>query len=135
MTVALHSELAAGRWRELSLIEQLANIGSEVARASRAKASGNQPRSTAALDRCLELLDLTLADDRWRGRRREVARARELLCDFLVGEHLRDSTPEALDRYFLALTVAARSGDSSWPLLIAGGEVGQSASAKAAAHD
>ena len=29
----------------------------------------------------LELLDLTLADPRWRGRLREISRARELLCD------------------------------------------------------
>jgi len=29
---AMHRELAAGRWFELSLVEQLANIGSEIER-------------------------------------------------------------------------------------------------------
>ena len=28
--MTLHQDLAAGRWKELSLMEQLANIGSEV---------------------------------------------------------------------------------------------------------
>jgi len=41
--------------------------------------------ATAAFDRALERLDLTLADGRWRGRRKEIARARELLCDAALG--------------------------------------------------
>jgi len=125
MTIALHSELAAGRWHDMSLMDQLANIGSEVGRATRAKTAGNEPRLASALDRSLELFDLTLADDRWRGRRREIARARELVCDFLVGENLHNSTPEALDRYFLAFIVAARRGDSSQPRLIAATDWGK----------
>lgn len=46
-------------------------------RAARAKATGNEARFDSALGRCLELFDLTLADDRWRGRRREIAMVRE----------------------------------------------------------
>lgn len=49
----------------LTLLERLANIGSEFSRAERARAAGNNERSAAAFDRCLELFDLTLADDRW----------------------------------------------------------------------
>lgn len=108
MTVALHASLAAGRWQEMSLMEQLANIGSEVGRAVRAKSLGNYARLAPALDRCLELLDLTLTDERWRGRRREVARARELVCDFLVGDNVYASTAESLDAYFLPFMVASR---------------------------
>ena len=110
MTEALHATLAAGRWHQLTLVEQLANIGSEVGRAARAKSSGNESRFRPALDRCLELFDLTLADERWRGRRREIARAREVVCDFLVGDNLYGSSAESLDRYFLAFAVAAREG-------------------------
>jgi hypothetical protein len=58
--------------------------------------------------RCLELFDLTLADDRWRHRRREIARAREIVCDFLVGDNDARSTAESLDAYFLPFAVAAR---------------------------
>ena len=108
MISALHPGLAGGRWQELSLLEQLANIGSEVGRASRARSLGNEARVATALDRCLELFDLTLADDRWRHRRREIARAREIVCDFLVGDNDARSTAESLDAYFLPFAVASR---------------------------
>ncbi len=75
----------------------------------RAKAQGNSRRSAAALDRALELFDLTLADDRWRGRRTEICRARELVCDFLVGDNLYGSSAQSLDAYFLAFARAART--------------------------
>ena len=94
----------------MTLLEQLANIGSEVGRAARAKASDRDERLGQALDRALELFDLTLADARWTGRRRELCRARELVCDYLVGDNERGSTPELLDRYFLQFAMAARSG-------------------------
>ena len=93
----------------MSLMEQLANIGSEVGRAARAKALGSDARSWAALERGLELFDLTLADERWRGRRREIARAREVVCDFAIGDNAYRSSAESLDRYFLAFAVAARA--------------------------
>jgi hypothetical protein len=63
----------------------------------------------AAFTRALELLDLTLADARWRHRLREIARARELLCDAAGGGGEYGTTLEALDRYFLAFAVAARA--------------------------
>jgi hypothetical protein len=108
MTGALHASLAAGRWQQMTLVQQLANIGSEVGRACLAKSAGNEPRFRAALDRGLELFDLTLADERWHGRRREIARTREVVCDFLVGDNEYRSSAESLDRYFLPFAVAAR---------------------------
>lgn len=108
MSIALHAGLAAGRWYELSLLEQLANIGSEVGRATRAKSLGNEERLADALDRCLELFELTLADDRWRHRRREIARAREIVCDFLVGDNAYGSSADSLDAYFMPFALAAR---------------------------
>jgi len=108
MVQPLHASLAAGRWFELTLMEQFANIGSEVGRATRAKAQGNEQRLAGALDRALELFDLTLADNRWRDRIKEIARAREVVCDFLVGDNEYGSTAESLDRYFLPFAMAAR---------------------------
>ena len=104
----MHIGLAAGRWNELTLLEQLANVGSEVGRATRAKALGNDERLAGALGRCLELFDLTIADVRWRFRRREITRAREIVCDFLVGDNVYSSTAGSLDAYFLPFAVAAR---------------------------
>ncbi len=62
----------------------------------------------AAFERALELLDLTLADPRWRGRLREIARSRELVCDAASGGHAYGSTLADLDRYFLWFAIAAR---------------------------
>jgi hypothetical protein len=109
--MTLHRELAAGRWATLSLAEQLGNVGSDVGRAIRARATGDADRFGHALDRALELLDLTLEDERWRGpRRREIARAREVVCDYLVGPNLYGSTDESLEAWFMAFAMAARAG-------------------------
>ena len=107
--MTIHAGLASGRWATLTLAEQLGNAGADVGRAIRARDDGDRGRFDAALDRALELLDLTLADPRWSGpRRREIARTREVVCDFLVGDNLYGSTPELLDGYFLAFAIAAR---------------------------
>lgn len=107
--MTMHAGLAAGRWGTLTLAEQLGNAGADVGRAIRAQQEGDQERFVAALDRALELLDLTMVDPRWRGHRaREIARAREVVCDFLVGDNLYRSTPESLDGYFLSFALAAR---------------------------
>jgi len=88
----------------LSLAEQLANVGAEVGRMRRPRGA------VGALERALELLDLTLADARWQGRRKEIARARELLCDAADGGREYGTVLEDLDRYFLAFAVVARRG-------------------------
>jgi len=103
-----HAELAAGRWHSMSLVEQLGNAGSEVSRALRARASCNDAREHSALVRFLELMDLTISDPRLKGRRREICRVREMVCDYFVGENSFRSTPESLDRYFLPYATAAR---------------------------
>jgi len=110
MTTAIHGELAAGRWRELSLAEQLGHVGSEISRAIRWK-SRRPDIAEGALYRALELLDLTLADPRHRGspaRLREVARAREVVADFFGGPNQYGSTGPSLQKYFDAFAGAAR---------------------------
>ncbi len=108
VSAAGHVGLAAGKWGSLSLIEQLANIGSEVARATSAHEAGRTDRRDAAVNRGLELFDLTAADERWRGpRRREVLRAREEFCDLFWGSGRRNDAA-SLNRYFLYFALAAR---------------------------
>ena len=103
-----HASLSAGRWRSFSLMEQLANIGSEVARAGRRQ--GTDPEAAErACARALELLDLTIQDERWRRRRKELVRARECLCDARQGGTDYATTFEALDRYFMPFAIAARA--------------------------
>ena len=110
MTAFQHRELAAGRWRELALAEQLGNVGSEVSRALRWQ-HRNAQIAQGAMHRALELLDLTLADPRWQrsvARLREIARAREVFVDFLDGPNAYCSTGLSLQRYFDAYAAASR---------------------------
>ena len=102
-----HKTLAGGRWHTLSLAEQLGNIGSEVLRAARQE-NKNDDLLGAAAERALELFDLTLSDPRWRGRRSEIARAREVFCDAVYGGHLYKSSLFDLTRYFDHFALAAR---------------------------
>lgn len=103
----LHKELAAGGWFQLSLCEQLGNIGSEVSRAIKWRGK-DQKLFDGAVERALELFDLTLADSRWLGRLREIARAREVFCDAVSGGKEYSSSLEDLDRYFMEFALAAR---------------------------
>lgn len=102
-----HKELAAGRWHQLSLKEQLGNIGSEVSRAIRWKDRDGK-LYIGAVERALELFDLTLNDPRWKGRRREITRAREVFCDIVYGDRLYKTSLEDLRRYFDQFAFAAR---------------------------
>ena len=102
-----HPGLAAGGWGRLSLPEQLGNVGSEVGRALRWK--NKDPRLfDGAMIRALELLDLSIQDARWRGRLKELTRARELLCDAWLGGREYHTRLEDMDRYFLNFALAAR---------------------------
>ncbi len=104
---AWHAELAAGRWFELSLVEQLANVGSEIERAIRWRRKGNAEFSSRAFERALELLDLTIADEKNRLRLRELTRLREALADYFWFDNQYGSSDEAWQRYFHAFTYAA----------------------------
>lgn len=104
-----HDSLAAGRWFEFSLAEQLGNIGSEVHRAIRARDRKDEKRYDAAIVRTFELFYLTINDPRWRGAPlKELTRTRECLCDAVLGGEEYGSTLEDLDRYLYYFAYAAR---------------------------
>ena len=103
-----HSALAGGAWQNLTLAEQLGNIGSEISRARLAEGTDGT-RFKHASERALELFDLTLEDARWRGRRIEIARAREVFCDAISGGIQYQSSLADLDRYFLQFAMLARN--------------------------
>ncbi|MBS4016416.1 MAG: hypothetical protein KGZ86_08300 [Candidatus Latescibacteria bacterium] len=104
----IHKSLASGRWQKLSLMEQLANIGAEIGRAMSWQVKGDTMTSQRAMERGLELFDLTIADKRWRHRLKEISRMREVVCDFFYGNNQYQSTPESIDKYFLIFAFAAR---------------------------
>jgi hypothetical protein len=106
--VTKHAELAAGRWNTLTLAEQLANVGSEVERAIRAWET-HSGRFAPALDRALELFDLTIRDERWRGHRRgEILRTREEFCRLFFDRNCPPDSARGLRNYFLHFAVLAR---------------------------
>jgi hypothetical protein len=110
MTEPQHRDVARGRWWELSLSEQFGHVGSEISRAIR-WSTKNPDTAQAALYRGLELLDLMLDDPRHRrsvARLREIARAREVVVDFLAGSNEYGSTGPSLQKYFDQFALAAR---------------------------
>ncbi len=103
-----HKELAAGRWKKLSLSEQMANIGSEVSRALNWRKKGNSEYCHKAASRALELLDLSLDSAKSYPRLKEFARLREAVVDYFYGSN-EFSSSEALWRgYFDHFNYAAR---------------------------
>lgn len=103
-----HSSMAAGRWFEYSLCEQMGNIGSEVGRANRWKEK-DPALFEGAVFRAIELIDLTLSDKRWKNRLREIARSREVLCDAFTGGKEYHSSFAELEKYFYHFAYAARN--------------------------
>ena len=103
-----HRELAAGRWAQMSLAEQMANIGSEVERALNWRAKNNAAYSLRAAERALELFDLSLGGSREFPRLRELARMRVTLVDYFYGANEYGSTEISLKRYFSPFTHVAK---------------------------
>lgn len=103
-----HRNLAAGNWNQLSFIEQMANIGSEVERALNWQAKNNVAYCRQAFERSLELIDLTLDSVKSFPRLKELARLREAIADYFFGANQFKFTDESLRKYFLNFAFAAR---------------------------
>jgi hypothetical protein len=102
-----HKDLTIARWGKLSLVEQLAHIGSEVIRATRWQKKGNAEYAMLAFYRALELTDCTLAQSLNNATLRELARMREMLVDYFIGKNIYGSTASSWQSYFGAFTFAA----------------------------
>lgn len=104
-----HKNLASGRWNKLTLVEQIANIGSEVSRTINWKNKGKSDYFKLAFERALELIDLTLADPKNKERLKEIVRARELLIDYFYGQNSYNTSDESWQKYFYSFNYAARN--------------------------
>lgn len=102
----IHQSLAAVRWFELSLYEQMGNIGSEIGRARKWQ-NKDKKIFDSAVFRAIELIDLTLSDLRWKNRCKEIARVKEVVCDAWLGGSAYNSDFESLEKYFYAYAFAA----------------------------
>ena len=103
-----HKNQALGGWNKLILIEQMANVGSEVERTISWKNKGNGKYSKMAFIRALELLDLTITCDRNRKRLKELTRVREALVDYFECDNQFSSSDKLWQKYFFAFNYNAR---------------------------
>ncbi len=103
-----HKDLAAGRWSQLSFLEQMANIGSEVERALNWRTKKNADYAQKAFERALELIDLTLDIKSSYSHLKEVTRMREAIVDYFFGVNQFISSEGSWRSYFLPFTYASR---------------------------
>jgi len=95
-----HQELAAGRWVELSLVEQMANVGSEISRALNWQKKGNDQYCKRAVSRALELLSLTLDAITVGSHYKELTRLKEAIIDYFYGKNQFCSSEILWRKYF-----------------------------------
>ncbi|MBI5222405.1 MAG: hypothetical protein HY980_02825 [Candidatus Magasanikbacteria bacterium] len=104
----LHGKNITSRWQMMTLAEQMGNIGSEFGRTTFWLSKDAKKEAEMSLARLLELLDLSIADLRWTGRRGEFLRLRELVCDVYHGGDFYNTTGAQLNNYFLPFAILAR---------------------------
>ncbi|HEX9594682.1 MAG TPA: hypothetical protein VF996_00945 [Candidatus Saccharimonadales bacterium] len=99
------------RWQELNILEQMANIYSEVGRTLAAQGSGNKERAKLSLGRALDLFDATiegLAAKNKSSRLKEVLRAKEQFLEAHASDNKDDKS--SIENYFMQFALAARNG-------------------------
>ena len=102
------SENFKERWQKMSLCEQLANIGSEVSRALNWKNKGREEFCEKAVNRALDLIDLTVSYMGKYSRLKEFLRAREMLVDYFYANNQFSSTQTSWRKYFDHFNYRAR---------------------------
>ena len=103
-----HKQLASGRWFEMPFLEQMANIGSEVERSIKWR-NNNSEYGIKAIERALELIELTIADTKNIPRLKELTRLREALIDYFYGNNEFCSSDKLWHGYFYAFAYAVRA--------------------------
>lgn len=104
----LHNNLTADSWSQLTLYEQMGNIGSEVGRAFRYFQKADTVRLDGAIGRALELFDLTINVSAKRPHLKEITRAREVFLDALSEKPQFSPNLAEIEKYFYQFAVAAR---------------------------
>ena len=94
-------------WQKYNLYQQLGNIGSEISRALSWEKSRNNENRQKALERTLDLLDLTINDIRWKKKRKELLRLREVTSDQITN-NIYNINLENLLNYCIDFAVLAR---------------------------
>lgn len=98
------------RWARLSIFEQMGNIYSEVGRSFSARRRSNIVDCQAAIERAIELFDLTaqVLIAQKSPQAKEVLRAKEQYLATMYDTTASQEMISSLDRYFLQFAIAAR---------------------------
>jgi hypothetical protein len=103
----IHQDLTLERWSKFSILEQLANVGTDIERATHWR-DKEPDYSRKAFERALELLDLTMMDPKNHGARlKELSIVRMALIDYFSGNNEYSSTDQQWYDYFYQFNYAA----------------------------
>lgn len=99
--------LDSWRWFKLSIYDQLWNIWSEIWRSINNKKNWNLERYNESILRAYELLDMSMADTRWRKtpKLKEICRLRELISDYFFWNNKYNTSDIFLEKYFYIMSV------------------------------
>lgn len=102
-----HSNAILQKWSELSLAEQLGNIGSEVSRMIKWR-NRNPDIAERAFERTLELLNATISCQAEGCRLKELTRVRELMIsDWYSTQSTNIASWDGFNRYFMQFAILA----------------------------
>lgn len=96
------------RWANMTIQEQMGNIGSEVGRSINAWQAEDMERFNGALDRALDLFDATVEDlvAHKSPRTKEVLRAKDQYLALFFDDRIADAVN--IEDYFMQYALAAR---------------------------
>lgn len=97
-----------GRWENLSLAEQLGNIGSEISRARHWEKKQDLANRNKALERSIFLIDNTISCRQQGYSLKEVVRLREVISDLLLTAHQYEINLEDIEKFCLHFGILAR---------------------------
>lgn len=79
-----HKSLTVQNWAEKPFEYQILTIGAEMGRAKNMATKGHAEETRRAIERAMELLDLTIYDSKWSSKLRELLRFREWIGMFYL---------------------------------------------------
>ena len=88
------------KWFDMSLVDQMVNIGAELNRAIKWKNAGNYERKINFSIKTIELLGLTKIDPKHSRRFNEFMFYEQEIMDYLFGENLYNNTDSSITATF-----------------------------------
>lgn len=98
-----HKQLDSKKWFAFPIQKQILLIASELHRANHWIAKSDVQNTNFCYERAFELVDLTVADPKWKGRLRELLRFRESLAELYTRAEKDEKQNGLLAKTFVAL--------------------------------